>query len=184
MSGFFAGVLAFSFTTVYVSAEQAREEVSDTKVNTQQSSEDNAKISTVIGKHITVAEKDGIAFYGINDSDTLNMELTKLNAPFDVLYVSKSLRIINDKLVYENGNGFATSAIEAIKNGSVVKDIIYAPNKRVPRNTCSWTFFGVGTYHALTYSVAAAALGVTGVGAVLIPAAIGAAYGAAGAAAC
>ena len=57
-------------------------------------------------------------------------------------------------------------------------------SKTGERSACSWAFTGAGLLHSGIYTAAALGLSLTGVGAAVIPFAVGAAYGIAGAAIC
>ena len=137
----------------------------------------------ILSHYISVKEKDGIFHLEFKNKKHLNQVLEYVHSNYSVKDVEEFVNKTNELLLHENGNGDLTNYLKALKNNSlIIKD--KHTNYSGFRSACSWTFFGVGTAHSLLYASAAAALGVTGVGAVMIPALVGIAYGAAGAAVC
>ena len=169
---FISFIAMLSVVFFFISGKGYANEVVDNTVTEQQNLE-----GQVLSHYLKVEEKEGhytLHFYN-------KKELKEVLKSFDTeLTVEK----INDVLAKENGVGPLSDYFKALKNKTLV--IHNRDNRSYTgfRNACSWTFWGVGTFHSVLYSAAALALGVTGAGSVLIPALVGAAYGVTGAAVC
>lgn len=84
-------------------------------------------------------------------------------------------------LFKKNGHGWLTDQLHEVEN--YMKDQ-KTNNKTGERSACSWAFTGAGLLHSGIYTAPALGLSLTGVGAAVIPFAVGTAYGIAGAAIC
>lgn len=137
----------------------------------------------ILSHYISVEETNGVFQISFKDKKELTQILEYVNSDYSIEDIKEFVNKTNEILLRENGEGALTNYLKALKNNSlIIKD--NQKNYSGFRNACSWTFLGVGTFHSVLYASAAAALGVTGVGAVAIPALVGLAYGATGAAVC
>ena len=120
------------------------------------------------------AELKRIEAENIKNAKELKEVLKSFDTELTVEKINEAVAEINDVLAKENGVGALSDYFKALKNKTLVIHNIDNRSYTDFRNACSWTFFGVGTFHSLLYTGAALALGVTGVGSAGIPALVAA----------
>ena len=110
------------------------------------------------------------------DENNLKSSLDRINSE-----IQQYLNEFNRTIQKENGHGWLTDQLHEVENYMKNQNI---NSKTGERSACSWAFTGAGLLHSGIYTAAALGLSLTGVGAAVIPFAVGAAYGIAGAAIC
>lgn len=175
---FISFVAMLSVVFFFISGKGYANEVVDNTITQQQNLE-----GQVLSHYVKVEEKEGHYTLHFYNKKELKEVLKSFDTELTVEKINEAVAKINDVLAKENGVGPVSDYFKALKNKTLV---IHNRERSYTgfRNACSWTFWGVGTFHSVLYSAAALALGVTGAGSVLIPALVGAAYGVTGAAVC
>ena len=176
---FISFVAMLSVVFFFISGKGYANEVVDNTITQPQNLE-----GQVLSHYVKVEEKEGHYTLHFYNKKELKEVLKSFDTELTVEKINEAVAKINDVLAKENGVGPVSDYFKALKNKTLV--IHNRDNRSYTgfRNACSWTFWGVGTFHSFLYSAAALALGVTGAGSVLIPALVGAAYGVTGAAVC
>ena len=176
---FISFVAMLSVVFFFISGKGYANEVVDNTITQQQNLD-----GQVLSHYVKVEEKEGHYTLHFYNKKELKEVLKSFDTELTVEKINEAVAKINDVLAKENGVGPLSDYFKALKNKTLV--IHDRGNRSYTgfRNACSWTFFGVGTFHSFVYSAAAWALGVSGVGSVLVPALVAAAYGATGAAVC
>ena len=166
---FISFIAMLSVVFFFISGKGYANEVVDNTVTEQQNLE-----GQVLSHYLKLEEKEWHYTLHFYNKKELKEVLKSFDTELTVEKINEAVTEINDVIAKENGVGPLSDYFKALKNKTLV--IHNRDNRSYTgfRNACSWTFFGVGTFHSLLYTGAALALGVTGVGSAVIPALVAA----------
>lgn len=139
------------------------------------------EINIIQNNLATHKDSKGNRLVYIIDKSDLKSSLDRINSEITISEIQQYLNEFNRTIQKENGHGWLTDKLHEVENYMKNQNI---NSKTGERSACSWAFTGAGLLHSGIYTAAALGLSLTGVGAAVIPFAVGAAYGIAGAAIC